>query len=142
MPEDRVQVAAYQVWDGEARVFTGWRAAEWPAQTVVTDLTETKQEAWDAFAPLYNATKETSLDAADFRYFGPVLATANLREADGGWIAESMADKLYAVAAPTEDEAKAAFVDYFYIEYTKVEPGAFPQPLTDENVDWTYNPNG
>lgn len=142
MPEGRVQVAAYNVWDGEAQGFTGWRAAEWPAQTVVTELMETKEDAWDAFAPLYNTANSSSLGPADFRFFGPVLATANLREVDGKWVADAMADKLYSVTAPTEEEVKAAFVDYFYTEYSKVEPAAFPQPLTDDNVDWTYHPDG
>lgn len=66
------------------------------------------------------------------------FATAHVHRLDDGtWEVTATADKPYLVTAPTEDEVKAAFVEYFYAEYTKSNPDAFSEPLTMDQVDWT-----
>ncbi|HEV7651327.1 MAG TPA: hypothetical protein VGP26_24520 [Actinophytocola sp.] len=71
-----------------------------------------------------------------------VLVTANVRQVDGEWEAVAHADKPYRVAAATEDAVKAAFIEYYYTEYSKIEPDAFSEPLTADEVDWTYRRDG
>lgn len=150
MPDSRVCVLVYSTDDqagtaGEPPPFT---ALEWPAQSVAVGDIASREAAPAAFIPVYNDGRGTQLAEDDFRFFGPLWATANVRQLDGSdddageWEAAATADKLYRVTAPTEAEVKAAWVEYFYTEYTKALPDAFPRPLEETNVDWTYNPDG
>lgn len=142
MPDDRLQVCVYVTDSMGDETGDSYTAVNWPLQDVRVDGIPSREAAPAAFLPVYNGAKSASLAEADCRFFGPLWSAANVRQVADEWEAACVADKPYRVTAPTEDEAKAAFLEYFYVEYSKVEPTAFPVPLADRHMDWTYNPDG
>lgn len=147
MPEDRVQVCVTATsLDEDGQDVGPFSALEWPQQRVQADGFESREAAGEGFRASFNLRMDESLDADGFRFFGPIWATANVRQLeDDTWEAVSWygpEEPCRSVAA-TEDEAKAAQVVNFTAAFLAYQPDqTFPRPLTVDNFDWTYNEAG
>jgi hypothetical protein len=116
-------------------------ALEWPDQRVSVGDLESREAAPAAFVAEWNSRWNTSATEDVFRFFGPMWASANVREVDGGqWEAVMYADRPYRATAGSEDAVKAAIVDVWNTEFS--ERDLFPRPVTQDEFVWTYNPDG
>jgi hypothetical protein len=136
--DSRTQVHIYGPDTQQAETYT---ATVWPAQNFTRDGYSTREEAQEAFPALYKLAHATEKAPEDFRFFGPIYVSAELRElANGTWEAIAWGDRPYSVVAPTEQEAKDAFIAMYNEEFPDI--GSYPEPFTDQNYDWTYNTGG
>lgn len=113
---------------------SGWVATEWPQQRYISSVSANREDAAVSYVEVFNSTTGQQTTAEDYRFFGPLLVTAEVEEVQPGyWRASASADQLYLVTSDTEESVKADFIDLWNRDFVDPNGG---EHITDINVDW------
>jgi hypothetical protein len=114
-----------------------WVCYEWPQQFIVVGGVggpyTTREAVTAAFVEAFNAAKNTNKTLDDFRFFGPMLASATLEQIGEVWTCHAISDRMYSVSAATMEDAKESWLSLYNEEYMMPNNN---MTLTEINVDW------
>lgn len=122
-----MQVLVYPVDDGSGT----WKATDWTRQRMFV-TGNSRDDAIAKFITAWNARNNPDISAEDCRFFGPILVTVHLMQESEHWTATAYSDRVYVVAAPTEEQVRADFITYWNAESPYAD-------VTEMNVDWVYD---